>query len=55
MLYGLEHPSGANNERIQYLLGGKPRAALSGQMDPDRLDAAREFLTERVDALLARP
>lgn len=53
VLEGLEHPSGANNERINYLVGRKERAALSRQTDPDRIDRARVTLEHRVAALMA--
>jgi hypothetical protein len=54
VLFGLEHPSGANNERIAYLIGRKDRGALSSQVRPDRIDAAREVLRAKVSELAAR-
>ena len=51
ILDGLPHPSGANAERIAYFLGRKPRQKVSSRTDPDRLDAARAFLTAKVAAL----
>lgn len=53
VLSGLPHPSGANNERIAYLLGRKRREDLSAKTDPARLDQVQEVLHRRV-SLLAR-
>lgn len=46
--------TGANAERIAYFLGRKPRQQLSAKTDPDKLDAARRALRDRV-ARLGRP
>jgi len=48
VLDGLQHPSGANTERIAYLLGRKPRAALSVKTRPEPIDQARAQLRARV-------
>ena len=52
VLRGLPHPSGANAERIAYFIGGKPRSRLSGKVDPDKLDAAREQALGSIAKLL---
>lgn len=54
VLADMPHPSGANAERIKYFLGQKPRAELSAKTDPDKLDAAREMLTQAVAKLPRR-
>ncbi len=51
ILDGLPHPSGANAERIAYFLGKKPKNALSAKTDPKKLDAARELMRQKVNAL----
>jgi hypothetical protein len=51
VLSGLPHPSGANAERISYFMGRKPRHALSAKTNPDKIDAAREWLTNQVQGL----
>ena len=38
---GVPHPSGTNAERIAFFLGRKPRQALSPNVQPERLIAAR--------------
>ncbi|MCG6557685.1 hypothetical protein MB818_05710 [Ruegeria sp. 1NDH52C] len=48
ILSGLPHPSGANAERIAYLLGRKPRAKLSSKTNPDKIDAARASITRKI-------
>ena len=53
VLDGLEHPSGANNERINYLIGRKRREDLSRQTDPDRIDRARTKMEHCIAALMA--
>lgn len=52
ILSGLPHPSGANAERIQYFLGKKPAALLSAKTDPNKLDAARANLLQRIASLI---
>jgi len=51
VLSGLPHPSGANAERIQYMLERKPRANLSVKTDPIKLDRARDELRAKIRAL----
>ena len=41
VLSGIPHPSGANAERIAYFLGNKKRANLSVKTNPDKLDASK--------------
>jgi hypothetical protein len=53
VLHGMPHPSPANSERIHYMLGQKPRSALSAKTDPDRLDGARAALEGKMARLLA--
>lgn len=53
VLHGMPHPSAANSERIYYMLGKKPRSALSVKTDPDRLDAARAALEGKMASLLS--
>jgi len=53
ILDGVPHPSGANNERIAYFLGRKPRELLSAKTDAERLDSARASLVSRVARLTA--
>lgn len=48
ILEGLQHPSGANAERIAYLLERKPRAALSIKTRAQPIDDARVRLRARV-------
>lgn len=54
VLDGMPHPSGANAERINYILGKKARSALSAKTDPVRLDAAQKALHAKISALLER-
>ncbi|GLS46938.1 uracil-DNA glycosylase family protein [Methylobacterium brachythecii] len=54
VLSGLPHPSGANAERIAFFLGRKPRDQLSDKVNPEKLLAAREALTDKVSGLRAR-
>lgn len=54
ILSGLEHPSGANSERVAYLIGRKERGKLSAQVRPERIDRARSALEAKVAALLNR-
>lgn len=49
VLSGLVHPSGANNERINYLLGLKRRDRLSAKTNPVVLDRGRERLSHAVE------
>jgi hypothetical protein len=51
VLQGMPHPSPANNERIQYFLGRKEKAALSVKTRADLIDAARSALLTQVSKL----
>jgi hypothetical protein len=51
VLDGMPHPSGANAERIAYMLGRKPREALSTKTNAVKLDEAAESLREKIAAL----
>jgi hypothetical protein len=53
VLTGLPHPSGANAERIAFFLGRKERQALSPQVRPERLIAARTELKAKIAMLAA--
>jgi hypothetical protein len=53
ILDGLQHPSGANAERIAYFLGRKAKAALSVKTNPLTIDVARESLLRRLATLQA--
>jgi hypothetical protein len=48
ILSGLPHPSGASAERIAYFLGRKPRATLSIKTNPDKIDAARASIINKI-------
>ncbi|MBJ6127386.1 hypothetical protein [Microvirga splendida] len=49
VLFGMPHPSGANNERIGYFLGRLRREQLSQQTNPDLIDTAKEEMMRRVE------
>ncbi|MGH8501632.1 MAG: hypothetical protein ACREVE_04015 [Gammaproteobacteria bacterium] len=51
VLAGMPHPSGANAERVAYLVGRKCREGLSSKTNAEKLDRAREFLCSAVAAL----
>lgn len=51
VLYGLPHPRKDKPEYTEYFLGEKARADLSKQTNPDRLDAARDYLRSVVAEL----
>jgi hypothetical protein len=51
---GLPHPSGANAERVAYFMGRKQRHDLSAKTSPDKIDAKRRTLEERVVHLLSQ-
>lgn len=51
VLDGFQHPSGANAERIAYLIGRKSREALSSKTNPDKIDDARDRLREKIRSL----
>lgn len=51
VLDGMPHPSGANAERIAYMLGRKTRDALSVKTNAAKLDAAAEGLRQKIRVL----
>lgn len=51
VLVGMPHPSGANAERIAYMVGRKARDMLSKKTNADKLDRARELLLRIVASL----
>ena len=51
ILSGFPHPSGANNERISYLLEKKPGSSLSAKTSAAKLDAARLSIRAKIAAL----
>jgi hypothetical protein len=51
ILDGLQHPSGANAERIAYFLGRKPKSSLSVKTNAATIDAARDSLMRRLATL----
>lgn len=51
ILDGLPHPSPQNIERIRYFLGQKPRDALSVKTNADAIDAARNAILRKIQAL----
>lgn len=53
VLDGLQHPSGANAERIAYLLRRKPRAELSRLTRGDVIDRDRSKLETKIQTLIA--
>jgi len=53
VLDGLTHPSGANNERINYFLGRKSANDCSVKTNPKRIDEAKQLLLENINVLLA--
>ncbi|MGK2233232.1 hypothetical protein [Colwellia polaris] len=53
VLDGLTHPSGANNERINYFLGLKSANDCSVKTNPKRIDEAKQLLLENINVLLA--
>jgi hypothetical protein len=53
ILFDIPHPSGANQERINYFLGKKHRRDLSSRTNPDLLDTVRLALREKVSRLTA--
>jgi hypothetical protein len=48
ILSGIPHPSGANNERIAYFLGNKPRHQLSFTTNAAAIDKARRGIVEAI-------
>lgn len=51
VLDGLPHPSGANQERINYFLGRKPAGQLSAKTNAETIDSARGVLVKRIARL----
>jgi len=51
VLDGFPHPSGANAERISYILGAKEASQLSSKTNPHVLDRARAEILRKVSAL----
>lgn len=51
VLTGLQHPSGANAERIAYFLGKKDKNMLSVKTNPDTIDSAKKMLLEKMELL----
>lgn len=45
VLLDVPHPSGANQERVNYFLGKKPRDTLSPKTNPEKIDKARADLS----------
>lgn len=51
VLSGFPHPSGANNERVSYLIGIKPKTKLSHKTNARKLDEARASIKAKVESL----
>jgi hypothetical protein len=51
ILDGLPHPSGANAERVKYMIEQKPRYMLSSQTPAGPIDEARERLKAKISRL----
>lgn len=54
VLTGLQHPSGANAERVAYFLEKKERSLLSSRTNPITIDAAKESIMKKVSGLQNR-
>lgn len=52
VLTGLQHPSGANAERVAYFLGRKERSNLSAKTTPDNIDKAKQSLLSKMHLLM---
>jgi hypothetical protein len=48
VLFDLPHPSGANQERINYFLGRKQREHLSSRTNADKIDSAKRTLITKL-------
>jgi hypothetical protein len=48
VLFDLPHPSGANQERINYFLGRKRRDHLSSRTNADKIDSAKRVLFSKI-------
>ena len=53
ILHGIPHPSGANAERIAYMLERKSREACSSKCDPVKLDRSRLALQQKILTLMS--
>ena len=53
VLAGMPHPSGANAERVAFFLDRKPREALSRNVRPELLMAARTELKAKIGKLIS--
>lgn len=51
VLSGLQHPSGANAERVAYFLGNKEKSLLSVKTNPDTIDISKKSILEKVGLL----
>jgi hypothetical protein len=51
VLHGLPHPRSETAEQTAYFLGEKERTDLSKPINPDKIDASREYLRSAVAAL----
>ncbi|WP_186085600.1 hypothetical protein [Burkholderia gladioli] len=51
VLHGLPHPGKENSEHTAYFLGEKDRADLHKETNPDKIDAARDYLRKAIAAL----
>lgn len=51
VLTGLQHPSGANAERVAYFLGRKERSNLSAKTNPDTIDKAKQSILSKMKFL----
>jgi hypothetical protein len=51
VLTGFPHPSGANSERINYILGKKPESGLSSKTNARKLDNAKANIQSKVASL----
>lgn len=51
VLSGLQHPSGANAERIAYFLGKKAKENLSIKTNPDKIDKAKQIILDKMSIL----
>ncbi|MGF6739576.1 hypothetical protein [Paraburkholderia atlantica] len=51
VFHGLPHPRKESGEHTAYFLGEKERAELSKETNPDKIDAARDYLRNAVAAL----
>lgn len=54
VLTGLQHPSGANAERVAYFLGRKDRSLLSVKTNPDTIETAKKSLLKKMELLKSR-